>query len=74
MEGADDGDKVCGAADLEQNFPESSSVHRIECLCGINKDRAQLALLLPTLLMQLSGSKYHIHGAAACAEATLTLR
>ena len=63
MEGADDGDKVCGAADLEQNFPESSAVHRIECLREINKDSVQLALLLPTLLLWLSGSKYHIHGA-----------
>jgi len=26
MEGADDGDKVCGSASLEQNFPESSFV------------------------------------------------
>ena len=74
MEGADDGDKVCGAVDLEQNFPESNYVHRIECLRENNKDSVHLALLLPALLMQLSGSKYHIHGAAACAEATLTLR
>jgi len=40
MERTDDGDKVCGAADLEQNFPERSSFHRIECLREINKDRA----------------------------------
>jgi len=72
-EGADDGDKVCGAAELEQNFPDSSAVHRIECLREINKDRVQLALLLPTLLLQLSGCKYHIHGSAACAEISLTL-
>ena len=38
MERADDGDKVCGAADLQQNFPESSSVYRIECLREANKD------------------------------------
>ena len=53
---------------------QSSSVHRIQCLREINKNSVQLALLLPTLLLQLSGSKYHIHGAAACVEATLTLR
>jgi len=47
----------------------NSSVHRIECLRDINKDSVQLTLLLPTLLLQLSGSKYHIHGAAACVEA-----
>jgi len=41
------------------------SVHRIECLREISKDSIHLALLLPTLLLQLSGSKYHIHGAAA---------
>ena len=33
----------------------------------------KIVLLLPTLLLQLSGSKDHIHGAAACAEAILTL-
>ena len=47
----------------------NSSVHRIECLREINKDSVQLTLLLPTLLLQLSGSKYHIHSAAACVEA-----
>ena len=50
------------------------SVHRIECLREISKDSIQLALLLPTLLLQLYGSKYRIHGVAACVEATLTLR
>ena len=44
VKGADDGDEVCGAADLEQNFPESSSVLSTESNAFVRSTKTEHSL------------------------------
>ena len=40
----------------------------------INKGRVEVAVLFHTFFLKLTGSKYHVGGSSASAEATLTFR
>ena len=46
----------------------------VESLGQVNKGRVEVAVLFHTFFLKLTGSKYHVSGSSACAEAALTFR
>ena len=46
----------------------------VESLGQVNKSRVEVAVLFHAFFLKLTGSKYHVGGSSACAEAALAFR
>ena len=69
-----DGDEFFGAAVFCHDSPKGVPADRVKCLGQINISRVEVSLLFPTLLLQMSCSKYHVNSPTFLTEAALTLR
>ena len=61
-------------AEFSHDFPKSVWADSVESLGQVNKGRVEVAVLFHTFFLKLTGSKYHVGGSSACAEAALTFR
>ena len=65
---------VLGQPNFPHDLPKSVPVDSVESLRQVNKGRVEVAVLFHTFFLKLTGSKYHVGGSSACAEAALTFR
>ena len=65
---------MCLDNEFSHDFPKSVWADSVESLGQVNKGRVEVAVLFHTFFLKLTGSKYHVGGSSACAEAALTFR
>ena len=74
MQLADYCNECAWTAEFSHDFPKSVPADSVESLGQVNKGRVEVALLFRTFFLKLMGSKYHVGGSSACAEAGWTFR
>ena len=65
---------VLGQLNFSMIFQSPSRLTVSKSHGHINKGRVEVAVLFHTFFLKLTGSKYHVGGSSASAEATLTFR
>ena len=60
---------MCLDNEFSHDFPKSVWADSVESLGQVNKGRVEVAVLFHTFFLKLTGSKYHVGGSSACAEA-----
>lgn len=73
MKSADHSNEFVGAAELGHDSPEALAIYCVKGLSQVHKCGVQVNILFPTLFLELSGSKNHVHSSSALSEATLAL-
>jgi len=65
--------ELFSATKLSKYYPETISIHSVECFSEIHKDGVQVHVLFLAFFLKLAGSKDHVSCASIRPEATLRL-